>query len=395
MKFPPRQNFVRRAAIVTACIVGAFNSIAAAQTVSIVSPARTISPDTNHYQGWPTLTQLKNGKLIVTYSGGREDHLCPFGRIEAITSTDDGETWTWPRVLFDSDLDDRDAAILETRSGTLLMPILNSTVYQLDLNNHDRRFKDMPRPERDAMFARWQLAHDRTTDEQKKTLLGENQGRWMLRSTDGGHTWQTPYEIPAYNLSGAIETRDGRLLFAGTDPKKPAVWESKDDGLTWEVLSVLPTRAGEMDMVEATDGRLIVHVRGHIRDGKREQGTFQTVSRDGGKTWSDPVCITKIGWPAQPIRLRDGTLLTIYSVRSKPFGIRGMRSTDNGDTWSDEFTVYGDGAGWDLGYPTTTELKDGSLLTVWYEKMPDNPNAILRQSRWRLESQPAAAAVQK
>ena len=32
----------------------------------------------------------------------------------------------------------------------------------------------------------------------------------------------------------------------------------------------------------------------------------------------------------------------------------------------------------------TVELDDGSLLTVWYEKVKEHPKAVLRQARWTL-----------
>jgi sialidase-1 len=47
--------------------------------------------------------------------------------------------------------------------------------------------------------------------------------------------------------------------------------------------------------------------------------------------------------------------------------------------------VSGDGPGGDLGYPSTVQLADGSLLTAWYELMRGAPRAVLRQSRWSLE----------
>ena len=47
--------------------------------------------------------------------------------------------------------------------------------------------------------------------------------------------------------------------------------------------------------------------------------------------------------------------------------------------------LSGDGIGGDLGYPSTVELPDGTLLTVWYEKMAEQPLAVLRQATWRLE----------
>jgi hypothetical protein len=38
-----------------------------------------------------------------------------------------------------------------------------------------------------------------------------------------------------------------------------------------------------------------------------------------------------------------------------------------------------------LGYPSSAELPDGRIVTVWYEKQRDNPHAVLRQARWRLK----------
>ena len=38
----------------------------------------------------------------------------------------------------------------------------------------------------------------------------------------------------------------------------------------------------------------------------------------------------------------------------------------------------------DLGYPSTVQLGDGSLLSVWYEAMKGYRGAVLRQARWKL-----------
>jgi len=73
-----------------------------------------ISQQPSFYHGWPTVARCANGDLRVVYSGGRDYHICPFGRLEMIVSQDDGTTWTLPRVLEDSIIDDRDAGIMET-----------------------------------------------------------------------------------------------------------------------------------------------------------------------------------------------------------------------------------------------------------------------------------------
>ncbi|MDZ4288937.1 MAG: sialidase family protein, partial [Prosthecobacter sp.] len=94
-----------------------------------VLETKVISLDHHHYHGWPTLMRRRNGQLMLVYSGGREEHICPFGRVEMMVSNDDGQTWGWPRVVFDSDIDDRDAGVLETEAGTLLINTASTLSY--------------------------------------------------------------------------------------------------------------------------------------------------------------------------------------------------------------------------------------------------------------------------
>ena len=113
------------------------------------------------------------------------------------------------------------------------------------------------------------------------------------------------------------------------------------------------------------------------------QNTSQIVSTDGGKTWSEKEKVAD-GFPSHLLRLRDGTLLMTYGWRREPFGIRGRLSRDHGKSWSEEFILTDDAANWDLGYPSSVELADGTLLTVWYEAPKDSHKAVLRQARWKL-----------
>ena len=54
-----------------------------------VGEIKTISLQADRYHGWPTMIRRKNGELLVVCSGGRETHVCPFGRVELIRSFDD------------------------------------------------------------------------------------------------------------------------------------------------------------------------------------------------------------------------------------------------------------------------------------------------------------------
>lgn len=366
-----------------------------AASIATILETKIISPQPEFYHGWPTVARRQNGELWVTWSGGRESHVCPFGQVHAMTSRDDGKTWTWPRVLLDSAIDDRDAGVLETTKGTLLVTTFTSLAYEPSLKKATSMAELTAKgwvtkgmaPEQ---FARWKACHERLNDEERKAELGQ----WLIRSTDGGLTWSSRLPTMVNSPHGPIQLKDGRLLYAGkqlwTEDKKIGVCESKDDGLTWQWLAEIPTRPGdsvakdyhELHAVEAADGTILAQVRNHA---KPDAGwTLQTESTDGGKSWSalHPVCY---GLPSHLLKLRDGRLLMTYGHRRAPFGNQARVSTDNGRTWSEAMIISGDGIGGDLGYPSTVELGDGSLLTIWYESMKEPKLAVLHQARWRLE----------
>jgi len=337
----------------------------------------------NHYHGWPTLARRRNGQLLLVCSGGRESHVCPFGQVELMRSDDDGKTWTFPRVLLDLAIDDRDVGILETAKDTLLATTFSSLAYEYRFNNGNINKWDVARQ------ARWRGAHNRISTAERKAQLGT----WMLRSTDGGVTWSTPYDSIVNSPHGPIQLADGRQLYAGKDLWKSGQWigvcESTDDGRSWKKLAQFPTRAGddpseyhELHAVEATNGTIVVQIRNNNPANRSE--TLQTESPDGGKTWSVPHSIGVWGLPSHLLRLRDGRLLMSYGYRRKPFGNQARISTDHGKTWSEPITVSGDGANGDLGYPSTVELQDGTLLTAWYEQMSSRPRAVLRLAKWSL-----------
>ncbi len=348
---------------------------------------RVISQQPEHYCGWPTVALRANGELWVTWSGGREAHVCPFGQVHAMTSRDRGETWTWPRVLHDSAIDDRDSGCIETAKGTLLVTTFSSLAYEDILAKAEKEGKWDG-----AKLARWKAAHDGLNADERKSELGA----WLLRSTDGGLSWSARIDTIVNSPHGPIQLKDGRLLYAGKrlwdNTRAIGVCESKDDGQTWQWLADIPTRAGdlvvrgyhELHAVEAQDGTLIAQIRNHNTANAGE--TLQSESRDGGKTWSEPRSIGVWGLPSHLLRLRDGRLLMTYGHRRAPFGNQARISADNGRSWSEARVLSDDGVGGDLGYPSTVQFDDGTLLTVWYESMKQHPKAVLRQARWKLES---------
>ena len=372
----------------TAAVLGTRVRAASAVPRPVVEDVHTISLQPQYYHGWPTVTRRRNGDLVVVVSGGREGHVCPFGRVEMMVSHDQGATWHWPQTILDSPSDDRDAGILETSKGTLLATTFTSLAYEQVLAAAEKK-KGQPGAWPEERLHAWQLAQSRLTPEQRTANLGE----WMVRSTDGGISWSARHPTIVNSPHGPIQLADGRLLYAGkqlwTAEKRVGVCESTDDGASWKWLAEIPARAGdsvsdyhELHAVDAGDGRILVQIRNHNKNNAGE--TLQTESTDGGKTWSEPHSIGVWGLPSFLNRLRDGRLLMTYGHRRAPLGNQARISTDSGRTWSEPMIIYGDGASGDLGYPSTVEFDDGSLLTVWYEHLKDSPYAVLRQARWKI-----------
>ncbi len=376
----------RRFAGLSLASAGAFLSpyrlSAAAPAVEILE-TRVISPEAELYHGWPTLTRTQKGELVLVWSGRRKAHVCPFGTVEMMTSRDDGATWSWPRTVYDGPIDDRDAGVLETANGILLVTTFTSLAYAPMVAEGGGKAKDPA----------WLAVHRRIADEE--TREGEL-GCWCFRSTDGGLSFSGRIDTIVNSPHGPCQLADGRLLYAGKElwnaEKRIGVTVSADDGETWEWLAEIPTREGdavkdyhELHAVECKSGRIVVQIRNHNRANQGE--TLQSESTDGGRTWSVPHPIGVWGLPSHLLRLRDNRLLMTYGHRRKPFGNQARISADEGATWSEPIVISGDGAGGDLGYPSTVELDDGTFVSVWYEKFADSPMAGLRMAKWRIQAE--------
>lgn len=362
-------------------------AVLAAAPSTRVESVKVISHLPRYYHAWPTLVRRQSGELVAAYSGGREGHVCPFGRVELMRSLDGGRTWSWPQVVMDTPIDDRDAGVLETSRGTLLVTTFTSLAY-------DKVFAEAQGWDADRI-ERWKAVNRATSQDQRRGLLGA----WMLRSNDGGATWSSPYRVPVTSPHGPLALSDGRLVYAGKEypgSGRIGVCESSDDGFSWRWLATIPSRPGdrfedyhELHAVETTRGRIIVHIRNHNKANERE--TLQSESADGGKTWSVPRPIGVWGLPSHLLRLRDGRLCMSYGYRRPPRGNHVRLSEDQGLTWSTPIVISDDGTG-DIGYPSTVELETGDLLTLWYEskrsgsvavKLPEPPLSELRLARWR------------
>ena len=414
-----RRQALRRGGIAAGYFVCG-TRLSASDPRGVVEQRRVITRRPHLYHGWPTLARRANGELLVVSSAGREEHVCPFGRVELMRSRNGGESWTFPRVVIDGPIDDRDAGVVETAAGSLLITTFTSVAYEERLRKALAAKPDSDDAWPAERIARWRAVHDRIGPAEREIELGS----WMIRSTDGGRSWSKPYRSPVNSPHGPVPLSDGRLLYAGKlfwygragqHQGRIGVCESVDDGKSWRWLAEIPTRPGddfneyhELHAVEAADGTIIAQIRNHNPTNHRE--TLQSESRDGGKSWSMPSAIGVEGYPSHLLRLRDDRLLMSYGHRTKPLGNQARISSDHGRTWSAAIILSDDGTSTDLGYPSTVELDEpGRFLTVWYELLDSpaadlphyktrgrdeawfkmtrhQPGAVLRQATWRLIS---------
>jgi hypothetical protein len=383
---PNRRDLLRSLGSGIAGLLAAGPRTASAALGIEIRSLEVISKQPDVYHGWPTLARRRNGDLLLVCSGGREDHVCPFGRLELMRSPDGGRTWSWPEVLLDTAIDDRDAGVCETARGSLLVTTFTSLAYEPILEKAAGKRQGASDAWPAQTLQRWQAAHARVDSASRKHLLDT----WMLRSEDG-MTWSTPYRCPVNSPHGPVALTDGRVLYAGkeiwTEAQRNGVCESTDDGKTWRWLAEIPTRVGddqreyhELHLVEADSRRLVAQIRNHNKANEGE--TLQTESVDGGKSWTEPHPIGVWGMPSHLMRLRDGRLLMTYGYRREPYGNQIRISEDQGRTWTEPIVLSSDGTSRDLGYPSTVQIDDGSLVTVWYELLADSPRAVLRQARW-------------
>jgi len=366
---------------------------------------RTISTQPEYYHAWPTVGVSASDELYVAVSGGREGHICPFGRVEFFRSHDKGETWSWPRTIYDSPCDDRDSGVLVTDKGTILVTSFTSYSYYDDAMKQElERRKNGNGTFSDERFEKWMAVHNSLSDEERKKELGS----WIFRSTDNGINWEARRRAPVSSPHGPVQMTNGTLFYPGidfwTDDSLPfypgcyywteksrfAVWTSADDGQNWDYLSTIPPRSGdhprnycEMHGVEASDGTLVVQIRNHNPNNKCE--TLQAESADGGKTWSELHTIGVWGYPSHLWRLADGRLLMTYGHRRVPFGNQVRISADNGKNWSEPLILTGNEVARDLGYPSTVALSDGTLVSVWYEQPVPGENSAVKMAKWILK----------
>ena len=372
-----------------------------------------------------SIVALRSGELLMGFNQERYPIHADSGQSCLIKSRDGGRSWDpatkrviWPYTEF---MGNWDCAFAQVSDGTILMHTrVCNFIAPTGIKSEGDQMLGLPPP---GMPER----------------LKRQTGYALLKSSDDGSSWSEPIEVntnPAHSSvmgpygcggSGAghiIELPDGGFLMplqgnlssgrgeGGTaETERCFLLRSDDGGDNWEYWSTAAYDPAsiiefmEPGMTRLQDGRLVCLMRTSHRP-NRQDNMWLVHSEDDGITWSPPKRTPLWGYPADLLQLADGRVLAVYGYRKEPWGVRGCVSED-GVTWDirSEFTIReggiprpasGMGARtlqdtliyaqyWHIGYPTVTQLKDGTIIAAYHEYSDDErPIQYLMCTRFRL-----------
>ena len=221
-------------------------------------------------------------------------------------------------------------------------------------------------------------------------LTPKETGQFLLvKSDDDGRTWSEPINItgqiknPDWTLllegpGRGITTQDGTLVFPAQYKDAEGmpyatIISSQDHGQTWQIGSGAKSNTTEAQVVQLTDGSLMLNMRDN-RGGARSV----YVTKDVGRTWtahptSRQALIEPISMASIISHKYQGNRFLLFSNPNSTEGRHHMTikvSPDDGLTWPKEYQVLLD-EGTGSGYSCLTAI-DENTIGILYESSQAN-----------------------
>lgn len=255
----------------------------------------------------------------------------------------------------------------------------------------NKRGTAAPRPNADANYCHWASGFTAKNEllvvvsgmDDAANKLGQRKPNAVrvFRSADFGKTWRASGSFPA-TLPGELKPYPfGSIVRGGDNSLRTLVYTvdeqhaniestwmmtSRDDGQSWGEPIKVAEGINESVLMPLADKQWLCVARTSNRPAPElGQELRQIRSTDDGKTWTDEGLIA--GYYKHPphlLRLKDQRLVLTYGNR-RDGSIEARLSSDDGKSWSTPLKFFTTGPG-DMGYPSTAQLPNGKLTTVFY-----------------------------
>jgi predicted neuraminidase len=210
----------------------------------------------------------------------------------------------------------------------------------------------------------------------------------VMRSSDGGKTWDKPQRLPD-GVLGPIKNKPVLLTddcwLSPSSTEGDGGWRvhfelTRDAGQTWQIIG--PVDRGEKNL-NAIQPAILLHRDGPLQALCRtNSGIIATTwSRDQGKTWSalEPTTLPNPNSGIDAVTLKDGRHLLVYNHSAPPpeRPTKGLRypldvaiSTD-GIEWRRVLTIEAEPIPNGYAYPAVIQASDGRvhITYTWDRKM--------------------------
>ncbi len=325
----------------------------------------------------PAIVQAPNGHLLA-FSEGRKDGCSDTGNIDLVMkrSDDGGTTWGVIQLIWDdsSNTCGNPAPIVDLETGDI------------------------------HLLSTWNLGTDHESHIIDQTSE-DTRHVFVLQSSNGGIDWSRPREItdqtklgewswyatgPGSGIQLQQGPKAGRLM-AGCDHIEATskkyfshIILSDDHGETWQLGGTTPIdQVNECEVVELSDGRLMLNMRNYDRRQKYRQ---TAISEDGGLTWTqqqhtglpEPICQASL----QSYNYQNFSALLFSNPASQESraNMSVRVSFDDGLSWTDSVVLHAGPA----AYSDLLVMNDGRIGCL-FESGEDTPYEKIVYARIDLE----------